>query len=227
MAFDWSGLSAGGIGGAGAGSIFGPIGSAIGGGLGALTGGIFGGNRTSKESSMQKKQRELVDQLLASLNGQGPYSNLFQASEEDFNKSYREPALANFRNITAPTIRGQYTGGAFGEQRSDSTGLQDSLTRAGVDMDQLLNSAWVDYQNKAKDRQYNAMNQILGHTGAPYSPTYAEQFMQGGGIGQGFNAIGEGYRQRGLDQERASDRAQRQQQMEQQREGFIPNQGGI
>lgn len=233
MAWDWSGAGSGAIGGAGAGSAFGPWGTAIGGGIGALTGGIFGGKKTSQESPMQKKQRQLVDQLLASLNGNGPYSSLFQANEADFNKSYREPAMANFRNRTAPMIRGEYTGGTYGQQR-EGTGLQDSLTRAGVDLDQMLNSAWVDYQNQAKDRQYNAMNQILNQQGAPYSPTYSEQFAQSGGIDSGLTAIGEGYRQRGLEDERIADRAQRKDLMDQQmqfykrqREGFDAPQGAF
>ena len=224
MAFDWSGAAGGAIGGAGAGSAFGPIGTAVGGGIGALTGGFFGGNKTSQESPTQKKQSQLVDQLIASLSGNGPYSSLFQANEEDFNKSFREPALANFRNRTAPAIQGQYTGGSYGQQR-DGTGLEDSLTRAGVDMDQILNSAWLDYQNKAKDRQYNTMNQILNQTGAPYAPTFSEQFMQGGGIGSGLSALGENYRQRGLADERQADRNLRQQELKQQREGFVPIQG--
>src|SRR5215204_4940687 len=134
MAWDWSGAASGGIGGAGAGSAFGPWGTAIGGIGGTLAGGLFGGDSSSSETQMQAKQRELVDQLISSLNGNGPYADLFSANEEDFNKSYRDPALANFKNRTAPAIQAQYTGGALGQQR-EGTGVQDSLTRAGVDMD--------------------------------------------------------------------------------------------
>jgi hypothetical protein len=165
---------------------------------------------------------------MASLNGDGPYSNLFTANEEDFNKSYREPALANFKNRTAPAIQAQYSGGGFGQQR-EGTGIQDSLARAGVDMDQLLNKAYVDYQNSAKDRQYNAMNQILGaKQGAENDSSFADQFIAGGGIGNGLDQIGEGYRQYQLTKERNAQRDVMNTEMnkyKQQREGFTPIQG--
>lgn len=228
MDWDWSGAGSGAIGGAGAGSAFGPIGTAIGGAAGGLFGGLFGGNKKSSETQMQKKQRELVDQLIGSLNGNGPYSNLFTANEADFNKSFREPALANFKNRTAPAIQAQYSGGAYGQQR-EGTGIQDSLARAGVDMDQILNQSWLDYQNKAKDRQYNAMNQILNSgEGAANDPTFAEQFVSGGGVGNGLDQIGEGYRQYQLTKERNANRDIMNSEMakyKQQREGFTPIQG--
>lgn len=228
MDWDWSGAGSGAIGGAGAGSAFGPIGTAIGGAAGGLFGGLFGGNKKSSETQMQKKQRELVDQLIGSLNGNGPYSQLFTANESDFNKTFREPALANFRNRTAPAIQAQYSGGGFGQQR-EGTGIQDSLARAGVDMDQLLNKSWLDYQNAAKDRQYNAMNQILGAgSGASNDPTFSEQFVSGGGIGKGLEGIGEGYRQYQLTKERNAERDIMNSEMskyKQQREGFTPIQG--
>lgn len=228
MAFDWNGVGAGAIGGAGAGSAFGPIGTAIGGVSGGLLGGAFGGGKKSSETKMQTKQRELVDQLLASLNGNGPYSNLFSANEEDFQKSYVDPAKSIFKNQIAPQIQQAFVGGQYGQQRG-GTGLEDSLTRAGVDMDQLLNQAYMSYQNDAKNRQYNAMNQILGAgSGAANDPTFAEQFMQGGGIGSGLTGIGEGYRQYQLGKERKSALDEiLKAQSEQQRVGFEPDIGGF
>jgi len=226
MAFDWKGASSGAIGGAGAGSAFGPWGTAVGAGIGALGGGFFGGQSAKNESKLQKTQRELIDQLLGSLSGNGPYANLFSASEADYNKSFREPALAQFRNVTAPTIQGQYTGGQYGDVRSDSTGIEDSLARAGVDLDQLLNKGYVNYQNAARDRQSNAIGQILGQSGAPYSPTFADQFSQGGGIGNAFSEIGKNYREDQLGKEREADRDIKRQGIEMQRQGFDSAGGG-
>lgn len=157
MAWDWSGAGSGAVGGAGTGSAFGPWGSAIGGAAGGLLGGLFGGSG-SKETSIQKKQRELVDQLLGSLNGKGPYSNLFTANEEDFQRSYVDPAKSRFQNQTAPQIQQSYI--QSGQQRG--TGLDDTLTRAGVDMDSLLNEAYMNYQQGAQNRQASAIGNILG-----------------------------------------------------------------
>ena len=116
------------------------------------------GRGNPKETGMQKKQRELVDQLLASLNGTGPYSDLFQADEAGFQKSFVEPAMSRFRNQTAPQIQQSYISG--GQQRS--TGLEDTLARAGVDMDQLLNEHYLNYTQQAQNRKSGALNAILG-----------------------------------------------------------------
>lgn len=138
------------------------------------------GKKGNEETPIQKQKRQLIDQMLASLNGEGPYSNLFQASEEDFNKSFREPALANFRNRTAPAIRGQYTGGAYGQLRSDSTGIEDSLTRAGVDMDQLLNKQYLNYVQGKEANARGAIGNILGaDRGAPNEQSWLNAGSQG------------------------------------------------
>ena len=123
--------------GAAVGSIFGPIGSLVGGGLGSIAGGLM--SSRPKPTDMQNQQKELVDQLLASLKGDGPYSDLFNVNEESFNKGFRDPAMAQFKNQIAPQIQQQYI--AAGQQRG--TGMEDSLARAGVDMDQMLNQKYA------------------------------------------------------------------------------------
>lgn len=180
MAFDMaSGASTGATIGAGIGSIVPGVGTAIGGAAGGILGGVAGGLASRKgksETKIQKTQRNLIDDLLRSLKGEGAYSSLFQANEADFNKSFREPAMARFRNQVAPQIQQQYL--ATGQQRG--TGLEDTLTRAGVDMDQLLNEHYMQYQQGAQNRQAGAINSILGQgAGASNEQSYLSAAGQG------------------------------------------------
>jgi phage tail tape-measure protein len=178
----WAGAGKGALSGAATGATVGSVipgvGTAIGAGVGGLVGAAAGGlaGRKSKETPMQKKQRELVDELIGSLHGEGPYSDLFTANQADFERSFAEPARARFRNQTSPMIQQSYIAG--GQQRS--TGLEDKLARAGVDMDQLLNESYMDYVNAAQNRQANAFGQILGQgAGARGDIGYGQAAMEG------------------------------------------------
>ena len=189
MAFDFgSGLSGATSGGA-LGSALGPIGTAVGAGLGGLAGGFFGSGGKNTETPTQAKQRELVDQLIGSLNGQGPFANLFSANEEDFNKGFRDPAMAKFKSQTIPDIQQGYVGGQFGQQRG-GTGIEDSLARAGVDMEQLLNENYLKFQQGAQNRQSNAIGSILGQgAGAPVPESFASQYFGSEGFGNDIGTL--------------------------------------
>ena len=160
------------------GSIIPGVGTAIGTGAGGLIGGAAGGllGRQNKQTPMQAKQQELVDQLLASLGGQGPYSNLFNVDEAGFQRSFVDPMKQKFQSEIAPQIQQSYI--ASGQQRG--TGLDDTLTRAGVDMDQLLNQYYAQMQQGAMGRQANAMGSILQMgAGALATPSAGQATMQG------------------------------------------------
>lgn len=147
--------------------LIGAAGSALGGFLG-------GGSSVPKETKMQKTQRKLVDQLIASLSGEGPFSGLYSADQESFNKSFVEPAQAMFRNQIAPQIQQQYI--ASGQQRG--SGLDDQLLRAGVDLDSMLNQHLMDYQQGALNRQQNTIGSILGGgQGAAQQPSTGQNIM--------------------------------------------------
>lgn len=129
--------------------------------LGAAASGLgsfFGGKQSRQETPIQGIQRETIDQILASLKGQGPYSNLFKMDEGAFQKSFVDPAKQLFSSQIAPQIQQQYISG--GQQRS--TGLDDTLTRAGVDLNQMLNQQYMNFQQGAMNRQSGALGQILG-----------------------------------------------------------------
>lgn len=138
-------------------------------------GGIFGG-ASNKETKMQKTQRKLVDQLIASLGGEGPYADLYNKDDAAFQKSFVDPAKSMFRNQIAPQIQQQYI--ASGQQRG--TGLDDQLLRAGVELDQLLNSHLANFQQGAQNRQQNTIGNILGSgAGAPNTPSTGQNAIAG------------------------------------------------
>jgi len=176
------------IGGA-VGSLVPGVGTAIGTLGGGLIGGAAGGllGRENKETPMQAKQKELVDQLLASLQGEGPYSNLFNVDEASFQKSFVDPMKQKFQSQIAPQIQQSYI--ASGQQRG--TGLDDTLTRAGVDMDQLLNQYYYEQQRDAMNRQASTMGSMLQMgAGAPQTPTAGQAAMQGLGGYMASDAFG-------------------------------------
>lgn len=144
----------------------------------AVTSAFLNSRGNNKESKTQKTKRKLMDQILASLDGNGPYSDLFSTDMETFNKSFVEPAQAKFRNQIAPQIQQSYI--QYGQQRG--TGLDDQLLRAGVDMDSMLNQYLFDYQKSGLDRKQNAMNSILQSTGGAAAKTSdSDAIMRGAG----------------------------------------------
>lgn len=152
--------------------IWGP---ALIGAAGSIGGGLLAGRGgANPETKMQKTQRKLVDQLLSSLKGNGPYKDLYNADENTFQKSFVEPAQARFRNQIAPQIQQQYI--QSGQQRG--TGLDDQLLRAGVDLDSLLNQQMYQFQNDAMNRKQGTINSILGSgSGAPNRPSAGQDVM--------------------------------------------------
>lgn len=132
--------------------------------LGAAGAGFLG-RQESQETPIQAQQRQVIDQLLGSLSGSGPFSHLFQADDEAFQKSFVDPARSRFENVTSPQIQQQFI--ASGQHKG--TGLEDTLTRAGVDMDTLLNQQFGQFQSDALNRQIQALTGILGQ-GAGAAP---------------------------------------------------------
>jgi hypothetical protein len=162
------------------GSAFGPIGTGVGAAGGALIGGLssFLSRKRGAETPIQGQQRELIDELLASLKGQGQFSGLFQMDEGTFQKSFVDPALSRFRTQTAPQIQQSFIAG--GQQRG--TGLEDTLSRAGVELDQLLNQQFAQQQQGAQERQLKGIGGILGaKPGALPTQPGGEAIQQGVG----------------------------------------------
>lgn len=113
--------------------------------------------KAGTNTKFQKQRENLMNDLLKSVQGVGPYSDLFNMDEEAFKKSYVEPAKSRFSNQIAPQIQQSYIG--TGQQRN--SGLNDQLLRAGVDMDQMLNEQYMNYVRDAQNRKANAITGML------------------------------------------------------------------
>ena len=141
----------------------------------SIGGGILSSG--SKETKTQKSQRNLIDDLIASLKGEGSFNDLFKSDQDAFQKSFVDPAKSMFNNQIAPSIQQRYVGS--GQQ--GSSGLNDSLLRAGVDLDQLLNQNYMDFMNKGQDRQQNVIGQILGASSGAQTPGTGQRLAESTG----------------------------------------------
>lgn len=137
---------------------------------------LTGQGNAPQETKMEKTKRKLIDQLLSSLTGEGAYSDLYNADEDTFQKSFVEPAQSMFRNQIAPQIQQQYI--ASGQQRG--TGLDDTLTRAGVDLDSMLNSQMYKFQQDALNRKQGTIQSILGSGSGAQNETSSGQDILSG-----------------------------------------------
>lgn len=154
---------------------------------GSIGSGLLG-RRKGTETGEQKRDRAIIDQILQGISGEGQFADLFGADEDIFNRLYGDPARSRFQNQTAPQIQQEFI--ASGQQRG--TGLEDTLTRAGVDMDTLLNQQFGQFQQGAQDRQASALSGILGQrTGAQPRQSFGSALGESASGFVGSNAFEE------------------------------------
>ena len=134
----------------------------------------FGGDEQQQESPIQGQQRDIIDELMLGLQGTGPFASLFQSNFEDFEKGFADPARSRFQNQTIPQIQQSFI--QTGQQRG--TGLEDTLTRAGVDLESLINENFLNFQQGGQNRASNAIGDILG-AGPGVQPQQQSTFGQG------------------------------------------------
>lgn len=161
-------------------------------GLGSALGGLFGRQEappapqwlTPPETKLQKTQRTLIDDLLASLKGKGSFNDLFSTDDAAFQRSFVKPSIDRFNNQIAPQIQQQYI--ASGQQRG--SGLEDALLRAGVDLNTLADQNYLQFQQNAQNRQQDAIARILAQQGAQpvLTPGLPGAQSSGSALGQGF-----------------------------------------
>lgn len=145
-------------------------------------------SKSPAETKTQKQKRKLVDDLIASLSGEGSFNDLFEMDDAAFQKSFIDPAKSRFETQIAPSIQQSFI--ASGQHRG--TGLEDSLTRAGVDMDQLLNEQFMNFQQGAQNRKSNVLGSILGAgDGVPDPLSTGEKVREGAGAFLGSNQFGD------------------------------------
>ena len=120
-------------------------------------------SNSNKPTKMQRRQEQLADQLIASISGNGPYSDLFNMNEAVFQKSYVDPAKQVFKSQIAPQIQESFV--SQGQQ--GSTGMETALTRAGIDLDQMLNQAMMQFQQQGQQNKMQTINTIMGAGAGP------------------------------------------------------------
>ena len=113
---------------------------------------------STKEVKKPKFQRDLIDQVLQGVRGEGEFANLFSSDQEGFQKSVADPLLEQFRTQTAPQIQQSFI--QSGQQRG--TPLESSLARAGLDVQGQINQLFQQFQNQGQNRQANAINSLIG-----------------------------------------------------------------
>jgi hypothetical protein len=174
----WDSALTGAATGAAAGSVVPGWGNAIGAGVGLL-GGALGGylsSRQDTETKMQKTKRHLIDQLLESIQGRGPYSDLFNFNEQQFQQNIAEPYRRQIQQQAFPRIQQAYI--ASGAQRS--TGMEDALARAGIDIENQIASARQQGIESAANRRAGGISSILNQgNGAPARVSGLEGALQG------------------------------------------------
>tara|TARA_R110000868_G_scaffold182762_3_gene423836 strand:- start:9974 stop:10570 length:597 start_codon:yes stop_codon:yes gene_type:complete len=130
-----------------------------------------------KKSKVQQMKELTMDDIMAGIRGEGPYSYLFNMDESAFQRGVADPAMARFNNQWAPQIQQQYI--SSGQQRG--TGLEDTLTRAGVDLNQQINEQYWNAQQQANQNKLGALTGSLNWQD-PYSeqPSAFDSFLSGG-----------------------------------------------
>ncbi|MEK9713880.1 MAG: hypothetical protein VW258_15050 [Thalassolituus sp.] len=143
----------------------------------AAIGGIAGAASGNKVTPDQQRRQRILDELVRSLTGEGgSFDDLFRLDDEAFQRSFVDPAKQLFRDQIAPEIQQSFI--ASGQQRG--TGLDDQLTRAGVDLDQILNQQFAQMQENAMERKLRALGLAAqGESGVPASESAFERFLKG------------------------------------------------
>lgn len=164
---DYGSGASGVVSGVATGSIFGPVGGVIGGIAGGIAG-LFGGKKKKKAkkiSTLDPQQQALYDDYVASIRGEGPFSDMYNFDDKGYNevfdKTVGRPAYRNFEENIIPRITGQFRQNNL----MNSSYAGESLSRAGRDVQENLDaqrSANVfNGQQQAKTSKQNAMNQVL------------------------------------------------------------------
>ena len=129
----------------------------------------------------QIRNQQLIEQILQGIQGEGPFADIFQFDEDVFQRSFVDPAKSRFKNQIAPQIQQSFLAGS----QQGGTGLEDTLSRAGVDMDQLLNQQFAQMLQSNQQLKGNALSGLVGQqTGVPgRGPSVLQSFFHGIGGG--------------------------------------------
>lgn len=170
MAFDTSSALSGAGTGAIYGSTFGIPGALAGAAIGGAAGGFFGGKKSPATlSTLDPRQRKLMEQYTQALEGGGgPLSDVYgqfnpETMRNVYESAYAQPAYQEFQQNIVPTITGQFRG----QNLQNSSYLGGALSKAGTDVQNNLNGqmAKLLYQGQQDSlrRRSGAVENILGN----------------------------------------------------------------
>lgn len=141
---------------------------------GSIGGGLLGSSG-NKETKVQKQQRKTIDEILSSISGEGAFSNLFNADEDAFQQSVVNPLMSQFHNVVAPGIQQEFVNAGLHR----GTGLDDALSRAGIDLQSNIQQAFLPFLESGQNRGLSALQSVLGAgTGAPRPLTTSQALGQ-------------------------------------------------
>lgn len=178
--------------GAATGSMFGPWGTAAGAIIGGAAG-LFGSGKKKKKkpkriSTLDPQQQALYDDYVASIRGEGSFSDMYNFDAEGYNKVFDQtigrPAYRNFEENIIPGITGQFRSNNL--MNSSYTG--EALGRAGRNVQENLDaqrsSNIFQGQQQANVNKQNAVNNILNmntfdwQKPSPQSPSSIDQILK-------------------------------------------------
>ena len=177
MAFNFGQGLAGGLTGAGMGSMFGPFGAAAGGGLGflggAFGGGRSGGDRFKKHSVLTGGQEGVLQNLLQQLSPQGQlgqgYGQALSGMQDFMDPSseamsrFADPHMRQFQQQTVPGLGERFAGmgGSATGGGLSSSGFGQALGGAGANLQSQLAGMKTGLQRQAMG---DVMDQYRGMT---------------------------------------------------------------
>lgn len=111
-----------------------------------------------KVSRLTGGQDDLLNNLMMGLQGQGPMAGLFGVDQQSFQNSFVDPMMRQFEQRTAPAIQQRFiaSGGARGSN------VQDTLTRAGADVQGQINQKLAELISQAQNRAMQGAQLGLG-----------------------------------------------------------------
>lgn len=147
---------------------------------------LFGSSPSTQQvSTLTQGQDDFLNQLFAGLQGQGSLAGLFGVDQNAFQQNFVDPALNTFQNRIAPAIQQKFiaSGGARGSN------VQDTLTRAGADVQGQLSQTLAGLISQAQNRalqggQLGLGTQAFQNLQDPGSTGLFQELFSG--IGSGF-----------------------------------------
>jgi len=117
---------------------------------------FFGSSpKNKKVDLLTDQQKDLLNNIIQkALSGRDG----FGFDEDFFNKSFADPALRQFEQRTAPSIQQRFINQGLGS----SSSLEDSLIRAGADVQGGIDQKRAELLNQALNRQLQAAGLGLG-----------------------------------------------------------------